>query len=171
MNVALLGVECRCHETHSLPSLDEAIMDKVKWIHLGFGKEPRDTRQWAQETGGSGPVKDYHAFHARLDLLHRAAALTEDQAREYGIAVKMPNIKEPFPIGTYYEWRTFTSTLTRNLYLNPKFGCLSPPPTLLVCTAEQVARHQQDGWFNAVNMEDARTYGVFQKSGGLYIGS
>ena len=149
------GRESPCRLKHPRPYGEKMSMDLVWWLHLGHDTEPRSSREWLspQCTG----LRIYLPCWARFDAFLDAVDLDREDMERLGYVVMVPGFDEPRRLLNEHDWLRAMIKIWEELDWYEKLWCLSPPPVMIFCTAEQAARCAESDWIDCVAREAALT--------------
>lgn len=152
LNVRFWGTQSPCTKFHAAPNDSKSVMDLVYWLRLGRDTKPCLCRQWLDPRGSEQPV------HAHWPYFLGRVGCTEHELKRDEYAIKFPGVPEPVPITSEGQLDNILRSLTKYLRSTPTYWCQAPPPVLLICRPEQVARCESRGWVDCVWREAAIFY-------------
>ncbi|CAH0054650.1 unnamed protein product [Clonostachys solani] len=152
LNVRFWGTQSPCTKVHAAPDSSQSAMDLVHWIRLGRDTKPRSCREWLDPEDSEQPA------HAQWPYFLRSIGCTEKEVKRDRYAIKFPGIPDPVPIASEGQLDNILRSLAKYLRSTPTYWCQAPPPVMLVCRPEQVARCKGRGWVDCVWREAAIFY-------------
>ncbi|VUC21612.1 unnamed protein product [Clonostachys rosea] len=160
LNVRFWGTQSPCTKVHAAPDISHSIMDLVYWMRLGRDTEARSCREWLDPGDSEEPAHaNWFNFLCSIGGPQTFGG-HQDEMERGKYAIKFPGILKPIPVDSQGQLDNMLRCVSKYLRSTPTYWCQAPPPVLLGCTPDQVARCESRDWVDCVWREAA----IFHKA-------